>query len=89
MHTLHLVATHAYCSFWASDEYGPYIYRFSAEGALTQTIQPPAAILPMVDGALNFTGASDPDTGRASNKGTPVCVHQGVLHSLDDAATRF
>ncbi|KAG9223789.1 hypothetical protein CCMSSC00406_0004870 [Pleurotus cornucopiae] len=33
-------------SFWVSDEYGPYIYRYSSEGKLLQTIQPPEAILP-------------------------------------------
>ncbi|KAF8956171.1 esterase-like activity of phytase-domain-containing protein [Flammula alnicola] len=27
-------------TFWISDEYGPYIYRFSAQGHLIQTIQP-------------------------------------------------
>ncbi|CAK5272346.1 unnamed protein product [Mycena citricolor] len=41
--------------FWTSDEYGPYIYHFAANGSLIQTIQPPAAILPMINGTLNFT----------------------------------
>ena len=55
---------------WVSDEYGPYIYLFSANGSLIQTIQPPDAILPMDDnGNLNFTSETDPATGRAGNKG--------------------
>ncbi|KAF4569963.1 hypothetical protein EYR40_008946 [Pleurotus pulmonarius] len=57
-------------SFWVSDEYGPYIYRFSSDGKLLQTIQPPEAILPHdAAGAVNFTADSDPETGRTSNQG--------------------
>ncbi|KAI0674352.1 esterase-like activity of phytase-domain-containing protein [Trametes maxima] len=56
-------------TFWTSDEYGPYIYLFSPEGQLIETIQPPEAILPLVDGKLNFTSDSDPTTGRAGNQG--------------------
>ncbi|KAF9480369.1 hypothetical protein BDN70DRAFT_832977 [Pholiota conissans] len=56
-------------SYWLSDEYGPYIYHFSAAGALIQTLQPPAAILPQVSGKLDFTSDDDPDTGRAANQG--------------------
>ena len=52
-----------------SDEYGPYIYLMSAEGALIKAIQPPEAILPMVKGKINFTSEDDPDTGRAGNQG--------------------
>lgn len=56
--------------FWISDEYGPYIYRFAANGSLIQTIQPPAAILPLdSSGALDFTSETDPTTGRAGNQG--------------------
>jgi hypothetical protein len=40
-----------------SDEYGPNIYRFSAEGHLMSATQPPAALVPMRHGAPNF--ASD------------------------------
>ncbi|CAE6401815.1 unnamed protein product, partial [Rhizoctonia solani] len=41
-------------SFWTSDEYGPYIYRFGENGTLLQVIQPPTAILPTIGGKLNF-----------------------------------
>ncbi|TFK84975.1 hypothetical protein K466DRAFT_495616 [Polyporus arcularius HHB13444] len=56
-------------TFWVSDEYGPYIYLFSPLGDLIETLQPPKAILPFIDGQLNFTSETDPDTGRAGNQG--------------------
>ncbi len=67
-------------TFFVSDEYGPYIYRFSAEGKLMSATQPPAALLPMRKGSVNFgsnnpgPGASapdpkDPDSGRQNNQG--------------------
>ncbi|GLB38603.1 putative esterase-like activity of phytase [Lyophyllum shimeji] len=57
-------------TFWISDEYGPYIYRYSADGNLIQTIQPPNAFLPRdSSGALQFTSADDPTTGRSANQG--------------------
>lgn len=55
--------------FWISDEYGPYVYRLTPTGQLIQTLSPPAAILPMVNGKLNFTSETDPETGRAGNQG--------------------
>jgi hypothetical protein len=67
-------------TFFISDEYGPYIYRFSADGKLMSATQPPAALLPMRNGSVNFAsnnpgpGASapdpkDPETGRQNNQG--------------------
>ncbi|TFK63559.1 hypothetical protein BDN72DRAFT_963852 [Pluteus cervinus] len=57
-------------TYWLSDEYGPYIYRFSTDGVLIQTIQPPTAILPFNSvGALNFTSEDSPTTGRGANQG--------------------
>jgi hypothetical protein len=67
-------------SMFISDEYGPYIYRFSADGHLMSATQPPKALLPMRKGMLSFAsnnpgpGASapdpkDPDTGRQNNQG--------------------
>ncbi|KAF5353668.1 hypothetical protein D9758_008665 [Tetrapyrgos nigripes] len=78
-------------SYWVSDEYGPYIYRFDANGQLIQTIQPPAAILPMdKDGDINFTSDDDPTTGRAGNQGfegltlDPI---NNVLYAMLQSAT--
>ena len=56
-------------SFWISDKYGPYIYRFSPTGQLIQTIEPFNAVLPQESsGALDFTSESDPATGRSVNQ---------------------
>ncbi|KAF9002928.1 esterase-like activity of phytase-domain-containing protein [Cyathus striatus] len=78
-------------TFWVSDEYGPYIYRFSANGDLIQTIQPPSAVLPRTEsGALNFTSDTDPATGRAGNQGfegLTFDVSTGTLYAMLQSAT--
>ncbi|MCM2293770.1 esterase-like activity of phytase family protein [Allorhizobium sp. BGMRC 0089] len=67
-------------SFMISDEYGPYIYHYSAQGKLISATQPPKAFLPMRKGALNFSSDNvgeggkapepkNPDTGRQNNQG--------------------
>ena len=67
-------------TMFISDEYGPNIYRFSADGHLMSATQPPAALVPTRHGAPNFAsnnpgpGAAepdpkDPDTGRQNNQG--------------------
>ncbi|MER9106093.1 esterase-like activity of phytase family protein [Mesorhizobium sp. M0243] len=67
-------------SMFISDEYGPNIYRFSADGHLLSATQPPAALVPMRHGTPNFAsdnpgpGAAEPDpkdpeTGRQNNQG--------------------
>ena len=67
-------------SLMISDEYGPAIYHFTAEGKLVSATLPPQAFLPMRKGALNFSsnnpGANaskpdpeDPETGRQNNQG--------------------
>jgi outer membrane autotransporter protein len=65
-------------SLWVSDEYGPYIYRFSAEGMLLSVIRPPQALVPQRNGADNFSATEgvslpvvgvNPQTGRQNNQG--------------------
>lgn len=67
-------------SFLISDEYGPYIYHFSADGKMISATQPPKALLPMRKGELNFSSNNvdaggtkpepkDPETGRQNNQG--------------------
>ena len=46
--------------FWVSDEYGPYIYHFSAQGRMTQAIMPPAAYIPHRNGSVSFSADSPP-----------------------------
>ncbi|KIY62456.1 hypothetical protein CYLTODRAFT_494631 [Cylindrobasidium torrendii FP15055 ss-10] len=78
-------------SFWISDEYGPYIYHFSAEGALISTIAPPDAIIPKSkSGDYDFTSVEDPDTGRASNQGfegLTIDNENHVLYAMLQTAT--
>ncbi|KAK0493541.1 esterase-like activity of phytase-domain-containing protein [Armillaria luteobubalina] len=78
-------------TYWVSDEYGPYIYRFSGDGQLIQTIQPPSAILPRdAEGNLNFTSDSDPTTGRAGNQGfegLTLDVENDVVYAMLQSAT--
>jgi hypothetical protein len=67
-------------TFFISDEYGPYIYHFSAAGRLLSAIRPPEAFIPKRNGKDSFSsnnpgpGAApvlppDPDTGRQNNQG--------------------
>jgi 5'-nucleotidase/UDP-sugar diphosphatase len=60
-------------SFYISDEYGPFIYKFSAAGELQTTFQPPASILPKKGPAYPranfFSAVSAPDAGRRNNRG--------------------
>ncbi len=67
-------------TFFISDEYGPYIYRFSGGGKMLSVIQPPVAFLPVRKGTLHFGSNNpgpggiapvppNPDTGRQNNQG--------------------
>src|SRR6185369_8945732 len=40
--------------YFISDEYGPYIYRFSAEGKMLSAIRPPDAFIPIRKGEPHF-----------------------------------
>ncbi|PPR07934.1 hypothetical protein CVT24_000824 [Panaeolus cyanescens] len=77
-------------TYWISDEYGPYIYKFDPSGNLLETIQPPSAILPRVSGSLDFTSEDDPDTGRAANQGfegLTVDPDTSTLYAMLQSAT--
>lgn len=56
-------------TFWSSDEYGPYIYHHDTSGTLLNTIVPPDAYIPHINGVKNFTSLVDPDDGREANHG--------------------
>ncbi|KAI4173821.1 MAG: hypothetical protein LQ348_006474 [Seirophora lacunosa] len=69
-------------SFWVSDEYGPYIYRFSASGKLLSAIAPPPAYIPRRNNTVSFSAnsppiyepdraviPSNPQSGRSNNQG--------------------
>lgn len=68
--------------FWISDEYGPYIYKFSRKGKMLAAIRPPPATIPQRNGSDSFSADSapiynpdltvtpeDPETGRSNNQG--------------------
>ena len=66
--------------FLIGDEYGPYVYRFSATGRLLAAIRPPEAFIPKRNGKDNFSsdnpgpGAKSPEpphpeSGRQNNQG--------------------
>ncbi len=50
-------------TMFISDEYGPYIYRFAADGRMMSATPPPDALLPMRHGAVNFA-SNNPGPGR-------------------------
>lgn len=69
-------------SFWVSDEYGAYIYRFSSTGLMLSAIRPPPAVIPQRNKTDSFSANSPPrynldlkispasnPTGRANNQG--------------------
>ncbi|KAM7183999.1 Esterase-like activity of phytase domain containing protein [Naviculisporaceae sp. PSN 640] len=69
-------------SFWISDEYGPFLYKFSKSGKLVASVQPPDAILPIrnkkasfasnnppIYGQITAPNPTDPDHGRQNNQG--------------------
>ncbi len=60
-------------SFYISDEYGPFIYKFSPTGDLQGTFEIPPSLLPKRGPAHprpnSFTGARAPDSGRRNNRG--------------------
>lgn len=79
-------------TFWISDEYGPYIYQFSAEGHLLQAIRPQDAYIPMRNNSVSFSSDSppiyDPDleiipsdnpTGRDNNQVRGKILHLQIL----------
>lgn len=69
-------------SFWVSDEYGPYVYRFSQTGRMLGAVRPPNAIIPLRNSSESFSADSPPiyapalapipadnPTGRDDNQG--------------------
>lgn len=67
-------------SFFVSDEYGPYIYRFSATGRMLSAIRPPDAFVAKRNGKEDFASnnpgpgekapvPADPEFGRQNNQG--------------------
>jgi hypothetical protein len=89
-------------SLWVSDEYGPSIFKFSADGKLTSVVRPPEAIIPKRNGADSFASnnpgvgqpapsPADPTTGRQNNQGLEglsLSPDGKTLFALLQSATR-
>lgn len=89
-------------SFYISDEYGPNIYHFSADGRMISAIQPPAALLPIRNGGVDYSSnnpavgqptptPADPTAGRQNNQGLEglsLTPDKGKLATLLQSATR-
>lgn len=62
-------------TFWISDEYGPYIYKFSKTGRMLQAIMPPGAYIPQRNGTVSFSANSPPfyDPTRTVIPANTVC----------------
>ncbi|SMR50780.1 unnamed protein product [Zymoseptoria tritici ST99CH_1E4] len=69
-------------TFWVSDEYGDFVYQFSATGRMIRAIRPPPAFTPIRNGTVSYSSDNpprynpalvpdpvDPTTGRANNQG--------------------
>lgn len=89
-------------SLWVSDEYGPYIFKFTADGKLVSAIRPPEAIVPKRNGADSFASnnpgpnqptpaPADPTTGRQNNQGLEglsISPDGKMLYALLQSAAR-
>lgn len=89
-------------SFFVSDEYGPYLHRFSASGVLQSAIRPPEALIPKRNGRDSFSSdnpapgqpavsPNEPATGRENNQGFEGLSVSGdgrTLYALMQSATR-
>ena len=57
-------------SYFISDEYGAFVYRFGADGILTATLPVPAALIPQKTGGfVTYDATATIVSGRRSNRG--------------------
>jgi hypothetical protein len=89
-------------TFFVSDEYGPYLYRFSAAGTLLGAIRPPDAFIPRRNAQESFSSdspaagqpsptPSQPDAGRGNSQGLEglsVSADGRTLFALMQSALR-
>jgi hypothetical protein len=66
-------------TMWISDEYGPYVYHYTASGKLLSVIRPPEAFIPkrLSNGVpVDDFSANAPPQGQSYDKGNPVSGRQ-------------
>lgn len=63
-------------SVWVSDEYGPYVYKFSATGVLLQALRPPEAFIAKRGGIESFSSNNPPIGQAAPIPGNPSAGRQ-------------
>lgn len=87
---------------WVSDEYGPYVWKFAADGTLLSAIRPPEAMIGKRNGADSFASnnagvgqpapsPANPVTGRQNNQGLEglsLSPDGKTLFTLLQSATR-
>lgn len=56
-------------SFYVGDEYTAGVYLFDKTGQMIGFIAPPAALLPVTNGAVNYNSTAVPNSGRRNNQG--------------------
>lgn len=89
-------------TFFVSDEYGPYLYRFAASGTLLGAVRPPEAFIPKRAAQDSFSSdspaagqpspsPSQPQSGRENSRGLEglsVSADGRTLYTLMQSATR-
>lgn len=68
-------------TFWLSDEYGPYVYRFRPDGRMIQVIRPPPAFIPMRNGSESFSSDNPPIFADEKDDVTPADVESGRVNN--------
>lgn len=89
-------------TLWVSDEYGPYVWKFTADGKLLSVIRPPEALVGKRNGSDSFASnnpgvgqpvpsPANPVTGRQNNQGLEglsISPDGRTLFALLQSATR-
>lgn len=63
-------------SLYVSDEYGPYVYKFSADGTLQSVLRSPDALLPQRNGSTSFSSNNPGDGQPAPSPANPASGRQ-------------
>lgn len=81
-------------SLWVSDEYGPYLYKFSATGTLLAALRPPEAFIARRNGLPSFASDNPPTGQPAPSPSNPTAGRQNnqgleSISASPDGSTLF